>query len=216
MCGRYVFNPDPGAMRVFGVETDVGFSANFNVAPGSQMQVILNDAGPKIIPMIWGLIPSWTKDITRLNPINARSESLTEKPMFKPLLKYKRCLVPANGFYEWQKSENIKTPHYFHQPGNSLFAFAGLYDIWQSPDGSSLYSYTIITASANASVIPVHSRMPLIIEPKNYSVWLDTTISTLPSELLDPSLSPNLESYPVSSAVNTPQVNSPDLITPLV
>jgi putative SOS response-associated peptidase YedK len=216
MCGRYslVCIDDLGnRFRVF--NPMIGARSRFNVAPGNEMPVIIRGETHELALMKWGLVPHWTKDLKGSpHPINARAEGIAEKPMFRQLLKDKRCLVPATGFYEWKKEGTRKIPFYFHKKDNSCFAFAGLYDSWQGPSGETLRTYTIITTEANELMAPIHNRMPVILTQENELRWLarDTLSPDEMGAILRPDTTGRLESYVVSSRVNSPAVDDETLI----
>jgi putative SOS response-associated peptidase YedK len=208
MCGRYSLAciDDLGArFRIF--DPSLGFRSHFNIAPGSTNPVIVSRGREEAVMMQWGLVPHWAKNLMTTNPpINARAESIAEKPMFRGLVSGQRCLVPASGFFEWKQEGTRKVPFYFHVKDESLFAFAGLYDIWQSPDGTHLATYTIITTAANALVAPVHDRMPVILAKDDESSWLYRGPLT-PGEvhrILAPFPAEAMEAHPVSERVNNP------------
>ena len=221
MCGRFTLTVNPSELQeAFGnYSFPQRYSPRYNIAPTQPILAIPNDAKNAADFFFWGLIPSWAKDMTigsRL--INARAETLAEKPSFRGSLKYKRCLIPADGFYEWQSRPGMKTkvPHFIHMADGRPFAFAGLWDEWQSPDGSLLRSATIITTEPNELMAQLHNRMPVILSPDQYDEWLD------PSPRTADSLHPLLQSYPaeemsahpVSTLVNSPENDVPDLIEP--
>jgi putative SOS response-associated peptidase YedK len=165
--------------------------------------------------MQWGLVPHWAKDITETHrPINARSENLTEKPMFRDLLKSRRCLVPASGFFEWKKEAGRKVPFYIHVKDDPVFSFAGLYDIWSNPAGTILQTYTIITTAANELVAPLHDRMPVILRQDDEIQW--SSHDPIPSEDINRILAQypaeRMEAYPVSERVNKPEADDEHLI----
>jgi putative SOS response-associated peptidase YedK len=220
MCGRYslICIDDLGnRFRVF--DPMMGARSKFNVSPASEMPVIVRKEKDEIALMRWGLVPHWVKDIrTAQRPINARAESLAEKPMFRPLLLSGRCLVPASGFYEWKKEGKHKAPFYFHLPESPLFAFAGLYDTWKGPEGKFLLTYTIITCEPNALLAEVHNRMPVILNRANEERWLsrDPPVhKDLPS-ILAPYPASAMAMVPVSDLVNNPAVDDERLVEPLV
>jgi putative SOS response-associated peptidase YedK len=219
MCGRYslVCIDDLGnRFRVF--NPMIGARSKFNIAPGTRQPVIVQEAGGRTLPtMQWGLIPPWTKDIRSAKPIiNARAETLAEKPSFKPLLKDQRCLVPASGFYEWKKEGTKKTPFYIHLPEHPLFSFAGLYDQWHGPEGAILSSYTIITCEPNDRLAAVHNRMPVILRPPDEDRWLSGTSSGSGdlNEILAPYPAEDMALYPVSPLVNTLSNDNERLVRP--
>ena len=195
-------------------DNDFNLEPNYNVSPSFVMPVITKNSPKKIQFMKWGLIPSWAKDPSIGNKlINARAESILEKPSFKNSFKNKRCLVPATGFYEWKKDENTKIPYYFKPKDDSIFSFAGLYDVWVDAEGKEILSYTIITTEPNELMRPIHNRMPVILRIEDEDKWL--YLNSKYSELIDllkPSESETLEKYQVSSEVNNPRNNSEILI----
>lgn len=220
MCGRYslICIDDLGnRFRVF--DPMMGARSKFNVSPGNEMPVIVRSDRDRIALMRWGLVPSWTKDTrTALRPVNARAESLLEKPPFRSLLKTGRCLVPASGFYEWKKEGKQKVPYYLTVKGSPLFAFAGLCDAWQGPDGTMLATYTIITCGPNALLAEVHNRMPVILSRENEERWLSRdppAPQDLPS-ILAPYPASAMAMVPVSDLVNNPAVDDEQLVQPLV
>ena len=219
MCGRYslVFIDDLGnRFRVF--NPMIGSRSRFNIAPGNEMPVIIHQEKNVLVMMKWGLVPHWTQDITLAQrPINARAETLSEKPSFKELLQNRRCLVPASGFFEWKKEGKKTIPFYIHLPNTPLFAFAGLYDQWAGSDGNLIRTYTIVTTPPNELVAKVHNRMPSILLPEHEDRWLSKT--PLNAEALNEILAPfpaeNMSMYPISSLVNTPDVDDERIIRPL-
>ena len=220
MCGRYslICIDDLGnRFRVF--NPMMGARSKFNISPGNEMPIIVRNDTDRIALMQWGLVPSWTKDIgTALRPVNARAESLPEKPLFRSLTKTGRCLVPASGFYEWKKEGKQKAPFYFTVPESPLFAFAGLYDFWKEPDGRMLATYTIITCKPNALLKEVHNRMPVILSRKNEERWLSSdppAYQELPS-ILAPYPASAMTMVPVSDLVNNPAVDNERLVQPQV
>jgi len=163
----------------------------------------------------WGLIPHWVKDKSIGHKlINARGETVAQKPSFRSALRHSRCLIIASGFYEWQQQENRKQPFYIQQIDRLPFALAGLWSSWKSPDGETISTCTIITTKANEIMIPIHQRMPVILESNNYDLWLDPTVQQpeLLQPLFIPSDSNKLEAYPVSNRVNNPRHDSPECL----
>lgn len=221
MCGRYTLTVNPGKVSE-GFEKyafPARFAPRFNIAPSQPVLAIPNDGRDTADFFHWGLVPSWAKDLTIGNRlINARGETLAEKPAFRGVYKYKRCLIPADGFYEWktQPGTKIKVPHFIHLKNGKPFALAGLWDEWHAPDGSVLRSCAIVTTAPNDLMAPIHNRMPVILHPKDYPEWLDRAarkpeslnhlITAFPSELM--------EAYPVSTLVNSPANDSAECILP--
>lgn len=170
----------------------------------------------------WGLVPSWSKDPTiGSRMINARSETAPEKPSFRAAFRRRRCLIPADGFYEWQKQGNRKQPYLITMEHDAPFAFAGLWEYWEGADGSALETSTILTTEPNAVMAPLHNRMPVIIEPEDYELWLGTAeddrkgLSLLQHLLRPYALEQQMRTVPVSTFVNSPRNEGPDCITPL-
>ena len=192
----------------------------YNIAPTQPIAVIANDGKNQIDYVHWGLIPSWAKDPSiGSRMINARVETLAEKPAFRAALKRRRCLIPASGFYEWRKSGDgkTKTPMYIRMKSGKPFAFAGLWETWHSVDGSELRSCTIITGTPNELIAPIHDRMAVILAPDSYRKWL--TAGELAQEELMPLLKPydarEMEAFPVSRSVNIPKNDLPSCIEPV-
>jgi putative SOS response-associated peptidase YedK len=221
MCGRFTLTIDPADLKEsFGdYSLPSRFAPRFNIAPTQPVLAIPNDAAAKGDFFVWGLIPSWAKDPaigSRL--INARAETLAEKPSFRGSYKYKRCLILADGFYEWKSQPGSKTkvPHFIHMQDRRPFAFAGLWDHWNSPDGSLVKSCTIITTEPNELMATLHNRMPVILKPADYARWLDP--APRPPESLAPLLKAypagEMAAHPVSTLVNSPANDRPDLVVP--
>ena len=222
MCGRFTLTVDPSALQEAFADYSFPptFAPRFNIAPSQPVLAIPNDGRNAADFFVWGLIPSWSKDSTIGNRlINARGETVAEKPSFRGGFKYKRCLILADGFYEWksQPGTKIKTPHFIHMKDKVPFAFAGLWDEWHSPDGSSIRSCTIITTGSNELMAGIHDRMPVILNQRDYATWLDTAPQT--SERLLPLIKPfpadKMSAYPVSTMVNSPANDRAELVVPV-
>ncbi len=216
MCGRYTLTVDIDAVaKAFGVAPSLQTAPRYNVAPTQEVVSILQDETKHLDFLRWGLIPSWAKEESiGAKMINARAETLAEKPSFKRLLQGKRCLIVADGFYEWRKDQGGKSPMYFTLPNHDLFAFAGLWDVWKRPDGQQLHTCTIITTEPNELVAPVHNRMPVILPKDAQEEWLDLAQhdTHVLQQLLKPYSASNMYVQPVSKKVNSPQYDSADLI----
>jgi putative SOS response-associated peptidase YedK len=216
MCGRYaLYGPikrTPEHDRWF-EELDA-FAAHYNIAPTQTAPVArLADGRPALAALRWGLIPFWAKDPAIGNRlINARAETVAEKPAFRAAYRARRCLVPASGFYEWKKAPGGKQPYYVTSRDGSVLAFAGLWEQWQPADGEPIYSFTIITTDANPVMQRLHDRMPVILAPREYDEWL---MAKDPRGLLRPCPSEMLKAYAVGTAVNSPRNDDPKLIEPL-
>lgn len=221
MCGRFaIYDIDALAERFsLAKELPLNLKANFNAAPNQFLPVIIRNDKNELTLMRWGLVPSWAKDESvGMRMINARVETIAEKPSFRRALRQRRCIVPVNGFYEWQidKTNKLKTPFYFHRKDDDLFALAGLYEAWITPDHQTLDTFTIVTTAPNAVVAPIHNRMPLILDTSDESTWLDheTNVESL-TKLLTSHTDDQLVTHPVSIEVNAPDNNSPHLIDPV-
>jgi len=220
MCGRFALAATGEEVAEHYQLPEVPFVvARYNIAPTQPVAAVrLNDAGEREFTFFqWGLIPSWAKDPTMASKlINARSETAAEKPAFRAAFKRRRCLLPATGFFEWRAVDGRKQPMYIHPAAGGLFSLAGLWEIWHAPDGGMLETCTILTTSPNALMEPIHNRMPVIVEPLDYGAWLaaDTPADEL-HHLLRPYAAEQLAAYPVSTAVNKPQNDTPDVIVPI-
>lgn len=222
MCGRFTLTISPEQLQdQFGLSErpSADLAPRYNIAPTQAVAVVANSAERKLEIFQWGLIPSWAKDPkigSKL--INARAETLAEKPSFRTALKRRRCLVVADGFYEWKKEGARKIPMYIQMDDGRPFGFAGLWEVWQPPDGSLLKTCTIITTEPNALTETIHNRMPAILPPEAYDAWLRP--GELPAEEVLPLLRPydarRMKATPVSTRVNSPSVDSPECILPLV
>ena len=220
MCGRYTLtSPIEVLAEEFGVTGPLPeVQPSYNVAPGREVAAVLtgSDGGRRLEVLKWGLVPSWAKDPgIGYRMINARSETAAEKPSFRKAIKERRCLILADGFYEWRKVGNAKQPFHFKMEDARPFAFAGLWERWER-DGQEIRSCTILTTEANDLVREVHERMPVILPPENYEAWLDPDTRD-PSPLL-PLLAPYpsgaMTAYPVSRAVNSPSNDGPMCVEP--
>ena len=222
MCGRYTRRRNADRLAAeFDAEFDASLTQtdfpgpSYNVAPGQDCPVIISKAR-KLQSMRWGLVPSWSKsDSGFANRINACGETLTERSSFRPILARGRCVVPADGFYEWEKA--FKQPFYFKLRGDESFGFAGLWDEWEKPDGTALKTFTLITTSPNELVAQVHDRMPAILERNDIAGWLDSeTLIAEAMAMLKPYPAGAMESHPVRPLVNSVKNNGAKLVEPIV
>ena len=227
MCGRYAMTLLPEElMGRFGLEADFSYTPRYNIAPSQENPVVAIMENKRVIKLMrWGLVPSWAKDEQMGNRmINARAETVSEKPSFKRSLKTKRCLIPASGYYEWKElpesrpTKKVKVPMYFRLKNDKPFAFAGLWDKWGRFDGKEVISYTIITTEPNSISEPIHNRMPVILREEDEALWLDHTITDTEKllSMLKPYPSDEMEVYEVSKLVNSPRNDLPDCIKPAV
>jgi putative SOS response-associated peptidase YedK len=211
MCGRYRLSRRKQIIEEHFLADwdDSEWHPRYNIAPTQPVPIIRqNPKEPvrEISFVRWGLIPSWAKDATgAARMINARSETAATLPAFRDAMKSRRCLIPADGFYEWQKSGKTKQPYCFEVGDGSLFAFAGLWDRWKDPTGQLIKSCSILTTTPNALTSPVHDRMPVILDPDAYDLWLDPglTDARVVSDMLKPYDARSMRSYPVSSRINS-------------
>ncbi|RMF93861.1 MAG: SOS response-associated peptidase [Planctomycetota bacterium] len=225
MCGRFTLRARPAAIVEHfallppDILDGLRLSPRFNIAPGQPVLSIRRDKdGARVPAMVrWGLVPHWAKDPSIGNRmINARAETLAEKPAYRTAFRRRRCLIPADGFYEWHKKDAAKQPYFFHKKDDGLFAFAGLWERWEGADYSYLETFTIVTTTAGEPVRPYHDRMPVILAPEAYDTWLDPEADTATLQtLLRPADDDLLEAYPVSTLVNRPIHDSPRCIEPV-
>jgi len=222
MCGRFTLTVDPADLNETFTDFTfpTGAAPRFNIAPTQPVLVVPNDGSNKADYYTWGLVPSWAKDPSiGNNLINARAETLAQKPAFRSAYKYHRCLIFADGFFEWQAQPGtkVKVPHYIRLKSEKPFAFAGLWEHWQSPEGSEIKSATIITTEPNELMARLHNRMPVILPPEAYSRWLDPTPqqATDLQDLLVPYPAEEMKAYPISTAVNAPANDRPEVILPV-
>jgi putative SOS response-associated peptidase YedK len=222
MCGRYTLTANPEQLQQAfpGVKIPEGIAPRYNIAPSQPVAVIANNQPDRLDFFVWGLIPSWAKDPSIGNRmINARAETLTEKPSYRNAFKRRRCLIPASGFYEWRQEpgQKSKTPMYIRMASGDPFAFAGLWEVWNSPDGSQVLSCAIITTEPNTLMADIHNRMPVIIPSSDYTQWLDPN-EVKPEKLqglLKPYEPAGMEAYPVSKLVNSPENDVEGCLLPL-
>ncbi|AET68374.1 hypothetical protein Desor_2842 [Desulfosporosinus orientis DSM 765] len=221
MCGRYSLTNSKSKeiMERFGpVQIEFEFEPRYNITPSQQVPVVINQNGNKRLLMFhWGLIPHWARDESVAHKlINARAETLTEKPSFRESFEQRRCLVLADGFYEWKKEGRVKIPYRIIMRDGKPFAFAGLWDTWLSPAGQRLNSCVIITTGSNTLMETIHSRMPVILPKNMESIWLDSAYPIHKVKaLLKPFPSEEMSAYEVSSLVNSPRKDEPACIYPV-
>ncbi|WP_216828605.1 SOS response-associated peptidase [Alkalihalobacterium elongatum] len=223
MCGRFTLSADPSLLKErFEIVNDFEdqYAVRYNIAPSQNILTVINDGQDNRAGYLrWGLIPSWAKDPKiGYKLINARAETLAEKPSFKQAYKKRRCLVIADSFYEWKKVKNKKVPVRIKLKQEGVFAMAGLWERWKSTDDNIIYSCTIITTSPNLFMKDIHDRMPVILTKETEKVWLHNKIEdphTL-DDILQPYPPEEMEAYQVSTEVNSPKNDSPTLINPLV
>jgi putative SOS response-associated peptidase YedK len=215
MCGRFTLK-SPGRVKFDGVNSAhlPPLFPRYNIAPSQNLLAILQSSAEREAGFLqWGLIPSWSKD--RKGFINARSETIENKPSFSESFQRRRCLIPADGFYEWQRSGKIAQPYLFQMKDESPFAFAGIWDEWQG-DGNSIASCAIITTTANELLASIHDRMPVILPPESHDLWLNDDSSTVKlRDLLAPFPALQMTSHAVSYDVNHPKIDDEHLVQPV-
>jgi putative SOS response-associated peptidase YedK len=217
MCGRYTLTSLPEALRaLFRYQEQPNFPPRYNVAPTQPIAIVRLVDGERHFALVrWGLLPSWVKDpktFTLL--INARGESAAEKPAFRAAIKRRRCLIPADGFYEWQAAGDRKRPFYVRAKSGAPLAFAGLWETWEGPNGEELETAAIVTTRANRTLSAIHERMPVIVPLEAFDLWLDgaTVDATTAAVLIAPAPDNLLEAYEISTAVNRTANDNPKLL----
>jgi putative SOS response-associated peptidase YedK len=219
MCGRFTLIQTAEAIQdTFDIGNAPDLQPRYNIAPTQEVVTVLHDTDNdlRVAKLLrWGLIPSWSKDpsiATKL--INARSETVAEKPSFRSAFKKRRCLIVADGFYEWLRTEGKKQPFRFQLQDKQPFGFAGLWEQWQSPSGEEIHTCTILTTAANELMAPIHDRMPVILKPEDYDLWLDPQAQDpkMLQPLLQPFSTEAMTAYPVSTIVNSPKNNTPECV----
>lgn len=216
MCGRYTLISDlKKVAEVFGVPPTLEAQPRYNIAPTQDIVAVVQNGSAHLSLLRWGLIPVWAKDETiGARMINARAETLAEKPSFRNLLRGRRCLVLADGFYEWRAEGKHKTPMYITLQDSQPFAFAGLWDVWQSPAGQRVQSCTIITTEPNELMATVHNRMPAILRPQSCADWLNPQLrdEAVLTHLLKPYPAELMQARAVSPLVNNPRNNTAEIL----
>lgn len=227
MCGRYTLSAGHEALAraflaEFAEELKASWQPRYNISPGSGIVAIYENrdkGGRQADVFHWGLVPSWSKDANiGYKLTNARSETVSEKPSYRDAYRYRRCLVPANGFYEWDRSVFPRQPYYFYPGDDAFMAIAGIWEHWLHPSGSEILSVSLITTAADAVVGKIHHRMPVIVPPGDWSRWLDTgnVRASGIGELMQPPKTSRLWSHPVSTRVNKSGEEGPELIDKVI
>lgn len=219
MCGRFTITVPYSDLLIryyIDDETNINYEPSYNVAPMQYIPAVVRGSnGNRLGNLRWGLVPSWAKDDKiGSKMINARAETITEKPSFKRLIASRRCIIPTDGFYEWQQQGNSKQPFRIIFKDEGIFSFAGLYDIWTDQDGHRLATCTIITTEPNSLMADIHNRMPVILRKEDESEWIDRDNTHVPAllKLLTPYEADKMHAYPVSTAVGNVRNNSPELL----
>ena len=210
MCGRFTLYITAEELAShYHLRTIPSTEPRYNIAPSQQINIVKNTSGELTLASVrWGLIPHWAEDEKiGYKLINARAETVSEKPSFRSAFKQRRCLIPTSGFYEWKREGHRKQPYYFQVKDAPIFSMAGIWESWQAPNRQIIESCSIITTDANELVSEVHGRMPVIINQDSYSRWFDGLEY---QDLLHPYASTKMTIYPVSEMVNSPKNNGPD------
>ena len=220
MCGRYVITSAPDAIRaLFRYPEQPDFPPRYNVAPTQPVPIVRLHEGVRGFALVrWGLIPAWVKDPRNFTLlINARGETVAEKPAFRNAMRRRRCLFPADGFYEWKPDGARKRPYFIRPRGGGPIAFAGLWETWAGPNGEEVDTACIVTTAANRTLAAIHDRMPVVIAPEAFDLWLDSAHvdATTAAALIAPAPDGLFEAYEVSTAVNRAANDSAALIAPV-
>jgi len=223
MCGRFTRKENFQQLAKFlGLRTIPQLPPRYNIAPSQLIACVRTNPESQeneCVQLKWGLVPSWAKDPSIGHKmINARAETVAEKPSFRKAFQQQRCLILADGFYEWKREGKEKQPYYIHFTDNRAFVFAGVWERWETDSEPPLESCAIITTGPNALMEPIHHRMPVILHPKDYALWLDLTVHEAPSlaSLLQPHPPEHMETYPVSRLMNNPRNDGPTCHLPFV
>lgn len=222
MCGRFrLTTPGEEIAAALDLPEARSIDPRYNIAPSQPVEIVRVAASGRrtMIPVLWGLIPAWSAGPGSMaGMINARAETLFSKPSFRSAARRRRCLIPADGFYEWARDKSGRQPYLFQMTGGSLFAFAGIWETWLGPNGEEIDSCAIVTTSANELVRPIHDRMPVILVPGDYALWLDPSVgereTTRIAALLGPPNAGLMTSIAVSRQINSPHNEGPDAARP--
>jgi putative SOS response-associated peptidase YedK len=221
MCSRYSLTSPPEAVRAyFRYENEAAFPPRYNIAPSQPAAIVRTTptGGRELALVRWGLIPSWVKDPKAFSLlINARGESVIDKPAFRAAMRRRRCLVPADGFYEWKRDGERKRPYYIRLRSGQPMAFAGVWETWTGPNGEEMETAAIVTTQANRTLAAIHDRMPVILPPAAFDLWLDTANvdAKTAAAMLMPASDASIEAYEISTAVNRTANDNPSLIAPV-
>ena len=217
MCGRFVANiPADELKKIFALIEDLQLEPRFNVAPTQHVAVVRNNGDRNHLDLLkWGLVPVWSKDLSfGSHLINARSETVAEKPAFRHAIKYRRCIIPVSGFFEWSHSAGKKQPYYIQLADQTPMFLAGLWESWKATDGSVIETFAILTTAANKLVEPIHDRMPVILHPDVFNLWLSINMHDPDQlhQLYQPFPAVEMTAHKVPDLVNNPRFDSPACI----
>ncbi|MDO8838670.1 MAG: SOS response-associated peptidase [Parvibaculum sp.] len=218
MCGRYTITAPPDVMReLFGFGEQPNFPPRHNIAPTQPVPIVFRDGAQRHFLLVrWGLIPSWAKEVPASLLINARAETIAEKPSFRAAFRHRRALMPADGFYEWKaEGKGVKQPYVIRRRDRAPFAMAALWETWATAEGSEIDSCAVVTCEANATLAPIHHRMPVILDEKDWDAWLDPATPLKEAQaLLRPAPDDLLDATPVSTRINRVANDDPSLLEP--
>lgn len=218
MCGRFALYSDPRALSErFNLVASTGYRMSYNIAPTQPIAAITQEQDDRHLSLYrWGLVPMWAKEIGTFSTINARAETIDTKPAFRGPFRHHRCLIPADGYYEWQKTGNGKQPWYIHAADGQPMAFAGLFDVWLSPTGDELHSAAIVTTPAGEKTRQIHDRMPVILPPEAWDAWLAPEAPKKGLlKMLRPAPDNTVQAHPVNTYVNKPTHDDKECVAPL-
>jgi len=218
MCGRYTITAPPDVMReLFGFGEQPNFPPRHNIAPTQPVPIVFRDGAQRHFLLVrWGLVPAWVKEAPQSLLINARAETIAEKPSFRGAFRHRRALMPADGFYEWKPvGKGAKQPYLIRRRDRAPFAMAALWETWAAAEGSEIDSCAIVTCEANATLSPIHHRMPVILDEKDWDTWLDPATPLKEAQaLLRPAPDTLLDATPVSTRINSVANDDPSLLEP--
>lgn len=219
MCGRFIIKSDPEAIRLLlGYEEQPNFPPRYNIAPTQPIPLVRSEHGIRHFALArWGFIPSWVKDPKQFSLIiNARLEGIIEKPSFRAAMKRRRCLIPADGFYEWKKEGKGKRPYFIHPRDRKPFAFAGVWETWADRDGGEIDTAAIVTCAANRTLAPIHERMPVVVPPEHQDAWLDcdNVDAKQAAAIVGPAPDDFFEAYEISTRANNVRNDDAENIAP--
>jgi putative SOS response-associated peptidase YedK len=217
MCGRYSLSFDEKFFARFDTVNTIQFAPHYNVAPSQIMPIIVRKSPNRVVSMAWGFVPPWEKGEKVKTLINLRDDTVLTRPWAKRFLQSHRCLVPATGFFEWKHTGTPKTPYFIHLKSGEYFAFAGLYSTYKTPSGREVETFAILTTQPNKLMAPIHNRMPVILSKDAENAWLNPDVVEIEQlkQYLAPYPDKEMEAYPVSTKVNIPKNDIPEIIQPV-
>ncbi len=215
MCGRLSLGVTKKDLEnYYNSKLTFSFRPTYNAAPSQTLPIVKNNNPNKIVPATWGFLPEWMQDQRPAGFINARSETIFEKPAFKKAANSQRCLIPADGFFEWKKIGNRKQPYYIHLKDKGIFSLAGLWESFKK-GSKEILTFTILTVEPNSLIKKIHNRMPVMLDKKQEQIWLQENNTSQLKKILDPFNSLKMKAYPISLSINTPANNDPKYLEPV-